>query len=801
MPISVFEKHTALVPSLEIEVSRFEEWLSNSDVAKKVQTLRSATKSEQRALKNQLPAVTFGGTFTGRKANTLSRYSGLVVLDFDDLPDAAASRDALKDDPHVMLAFVSPSGTGLKVVVPVGTGPERHRDAWEAAKNHFQDRHGLIADKSGKDINRLCYVSHDMAHIWHQDATPLPVPTPQENPVLPAQAPRQYALNPPATAPRNEQHQEDAPEIRLEDADAMLAAIASCGKPTYDDWIIIVRATLIIPSLDETTALALLKKHFPEDNPGEIAEKFRNGLNKIDSPGKLANMAKAAGFDWKGRLKERRRDELKQEANRARFGAVESLAEGIEDKPFPIEAFPDVVREVAESLAGVYRVPPCLPSLTALAVLSGAIGTAVEVFGADHRGSSRLNIYVVQGAERGCGKSGTVGELMRPLTDAGKRLTDEWREGDATRKAELGIYKERVTKASKGTKKGAPTAEEIAERTEHETEIKRLEAELMHQPRLWMGDATTEALARALQNNNETLMSSSADAGGEIRVACGLYRDSGADIDLWLKGWSGDAHAQDRITRDSIQLERPCLSLSWLVQGEILRELTSNREAQERGFLARCLCFETHAKPEYTPEDAPEFPEALRQKWAAQVDTFLSHRRKATEGGRVFPITATKDAKKAFRVFGNEVVDLGRGAFADVAGDLTRWNENAIRIAGLIALVEASDELTQEHAARGIEIVRWCGMEYIRLIAGSRAERWQKDADSFAGVLKAAGGEIQLSRLQSHHGYRGTKLDVLKQLVLRFPQMFAMETVKKEGTAPGAPATVFRLITPRRDYR
>ena len=321
MPISVFEKHTAPAPSFEIEVSRFAELLSNAKIAATVQAIRKATKDEQRALKNKLPAVTFGGTFTGRKANTLSRYSGLVVLDFDALSDAPAARDALRDDKHVMLAFVSPTGTGLKVVVPVGTGPERHRDAWESAKNHFQDQHGLVADKSGKDINRLCYVSHDPARRWNPEATPLPVPDAQEQPALSAQTqtPRQYTLN--STAVRAPMaHADDLPEIRPEDACAMLAAIARRGRLDYPEWLRVINAMRAASS--DALAIAMLKQYFPEETPGEYEEKFAHPCERIGG-GTLVHMAEAAGFDWKGRVKDRRRDELKQETERGgKFGPL-----------------------------------------------------------------------------------------------------------------------------------------------------------------------------------------------------------------------------------------------------------------------------------------------------------------------------------------------------------------------------------------------------------------------------------------------------------------------------------------------
>ena len=71
----------------------------------------------------KLPAVTFAGTFPPekRKALHLDAHSGLVVLKFcgvttEQIPDLLA---ALAQDPQVVLAFISPSEQGIKVVVRV----------------------------------------------------------------------------------------------------------------------------------------------------------------------------------------------------------------------------------------------------------------------------------------------------------------------------------------------------------------------------------------------------------------------------------------------------------------------------------------------------------------------------------------------------------------------------------------------------------------------------------------------------------------------------------------------------------
>ena len=131
----------------------------------------------------ELPAVTFAGTFpTGkRQAAHLITHSGLVVLDIDDLsetliPDILAE---FAQHPHVRLAFLSPSGLGIKVVCPVDPVPidaAQHKAAWQACVDFFQplaDEYDFDIDPSGKDVNRLCFLAHDPQAILHPEAIPI----------------------------------------------------------------------------------------------------------------------------------------------------------------------------------------------------------------------------------------------------------------------------------------------------------------------------------------------------------------------------------------------------------------------------------------------------------------------------------------------------------------------------------------------------------------------------------------------------------------------------------------------------
>ena len=131
----------------------------------------------------ELPAVTFSGTFPKgkRKAQHLSEHSGDVTLDIDGLtaeqiPELLA---ALAQNPYVRLAFVSPSGVGIKVIVrvdPIPTNDIEHKGAYQACLDFFDDlatEYGFTIDTSGKDCSRLCYLSHHHTAIVHTETPPI----------------------------------------------------------------------------------------------------------------------------------------------------------------------------------------------------------------------------------------------------------------------------------------------------------------------------------------------------------------------------------------------------------------------------------------------------------------------------------------------------------------------------------------------------------------------------------------------------------------------------------------------------
>jgi len=120
-------------------------------------------ESYEKAKKSLLAFTPSGQFLGGRNQDTLKKYSGIIVLDFDKLtPDQLRScRELVVDDPYTLAAFISPSGNGLKAFVRTDATPETHKDTFLKIQAYYELLTGLPIDKSGKDFTRLCFMSFD----------------------------------------------------------------------------------------------------------------------------------------------------------------------------------------------------------------------------------------------------------------------------------------------------------------------------------------------------------------------------------------------------------------------------------------------------------------------------------------------------------------------------------------------------------------------------------------------------------------------------------------------------------------
>lgn len=156
------------------------EWIraGSGNFANDIKRLREAVakgdQHEASLIKTRLPAATFSGTFTQRESKGLEQHSGIICMDIDKIANPEDRIEELREDPFVVAAFVSPSGNGIKILIRIPDDPSTHRDSFDSAKQYLET-YNLECDESGKDVSRLCFLSHDPEVHYSPLADELPI--------------------------------------------------------------------------------------------------------------------------------------------------------------------------------------------------------------------------------------------------------------------------------------------------------------------------------------------------------------------------------------------------------------------------------------------------------------------------------------------------------------------------------------------------------------------------------------------------------------------------------------------------
>ena len=113
------------------------------------------------SLKTKLPCIMFAGEFIERKKTGLKEHSGLMVLDFDKVPENDYKRlfDQLKENKHIIALFRSPSRNGIKGIVHIPKCNAKEHEQY--FKEFVKDFNYDYLDLSGCNVDRVCFESYD----------------------------------------------------------------------------------------------------------------------------------------------------------------------------------------------------------------------------------------------------------------------------------------------------------------------------------------------------------------------------------------------------------------------------------------------------------------------------------------------------------------------------------------------------------------------------------------------------------------------------------------------------------------
>ena len=143
-----------------------------------IENVQKLSGKAQDKAKDALPAITASVLIKNGKSRGGLRdsdfvHTNLIQADFDQSPNFDALFQQLCQDPHTRLIFRSPRGKvkALVKVAPVATVHD-HDSAWQALSIYCKAKGYGEIDPKPKNINSLCYISHDPNAIL-KDAEPL----------------------------------------------------------------------------------------------------------------------------------------------------------------------------------------------------------------------------------------------------------------------------------------------------------------------------------------------------------------------------------------------------------------------------------------------------------------------------------------------------------------------------------------------------------------------------------------------------------------------------------------------------
>lgn len=195
---------------------------------------------------------------------------------------------------------------------------------------------------------------------------------------------------------------------------------------------------------------------------------------------------------------------------------------------------------------------------------------------------------------------------------------------------------------------------------------------------LYVDDITTEKLASVMSGNKGRAALVSSE-GGIFDTLAGIYTKT-VNIDVFLKGYSGDTIRVDRIGRESESIMNPKLTVLLMTQPKVISDVLGNATFRGRGLTARFLyCFpeSTVGRRKFRSNPVPE--EVLR-RYEQKIVNLLDDE---------YPpkpeiITLSEEAAGLLTAFAEEVEAKMKTDYAEIADWAGKLIGNTLRISGLL---------------------------------------------------------------------------------------------------------------------
>ena len=340
--------------------------------------------------------------------------------------------------------------------------------------------------------------------------------------------------------------------------------------------------------------------------------------------------------------------------------------------PFPAEALPEDIGDYVKAVAESTQTPVDMAGTASLAAIAVCLQGKYKIRGKDDW-MEPLNGYFIVINPPSERKSAVESSIVKPL-DA---YEEQFNKRNAAAVEASGMRRRVLEKRQRAIEDKVSKGN--ADPAEMEAIAKEIaDFEEVRPMQLYVDDITTEKLVSVMGENKGRAALVSSE-GGIFDTLAGIYTKN-VNIDVMLKGYSGDTIRVDRIGRKSESIMDPSLTILLMAQPNVVSSVMDNSTFRGRGLTARFLYSMPVSFVGRRKFDSEPVPPAIYQRYEQKMINLLEDE----YPGKPEIITLSKEASKLLTEFASEietmlVTDLSE--MSDWAGKLVG---NTLRLAGLL---------------------------------------------------------------------------------------------------------------------
>lgn len=248
---------------------------------------------------------------------------------------------------------------------------------------------------------------------------------------------------------------------------------------------------------------------------------------------------------------------------------------------FPIDALPEVLRNYVSDVAESTQTPIDMAGVASLALMSIAMQPRYKVIGKSDW-EEQLSLYCMIVAEPSDRKSAVFNQIIKVIQSFEADYNERHSIDVLKSQEEHSSLEKRYKKATKDYENGKITKDEYDEAFSKYSSHK-----VINPISLTLDDVTSESLTNEIESQDGCIALVSSE-GGIFDILSGSYTNF-PNIDIFLKGYSGDFIKVSRIGRPSLYVKNPRLTILLTVQPKVLENVVNNGTFTGRGLSARFL--------------------------------------------------------------------------------------------------------------------------------------------------------------------------------------------------------------------